>query len=861
MSFLHLYYTSSKTGINGHSGFQTYSMSPGISPQEQEEIERIGVYAPPNGFPQMADEETIEHTYPKSFYFYPLNSGRYAIGMSQYVGKDYSGRFGNYFSDTVVFDKEAFKGLPIEYFQSTAFRDKLTKEEEESLNRPKPLEVSPQLLRGEALNRLSVLQFLQQGDRSEQLKKLISALMSYQQDKRRIVIIDKDENIPYWIGAVSSVFPKAFALNISFTTYTNDPIRQNALICGVHHKETPSPMWNQQFYVFDFIRGNLSPVGQNRYADTVVDLLLDDQKELGEFLSFIAMTRWNSIDIHLNELLQLYKLVVYGPQSLDFDELKEALSMVGILKDQAGIIAITDLLLKRWGKNNDEIDSFVVEMPTESMEAIAQWWFKVAGLTNDEDHLKLAVSFFYKSWTQLLIDHGEHHQGAMSYYKHIMEKNKDNHSFSFIALAPRRLEEVYGLCKTENAQLLPLFIEDFVQHAQRLNLDETGLEKEHQTYLFQMLNLAVELKIELPSICQNLSLLQQTFLQIVKTLVIHYGDNGRSSDKTYLLSSCLSSIEEGKMNGQYFMKHLLQNKYIKESIISLLQNRMNESKTNTPITSFIPLQKGLLSQADDLQEIAKELLNHCIQELQLIPSSETFLKESELLLSSENLMNLLSDDDRIRFIELLEQRLPFSDESSRYTTLLEKLEVQTSALNSRSSVNLSKLLIMLMGLEKQKELKTDFLLFIRKQVGALTKEQYHDLLIWRGPLLIQLAQKKNRLLVMLFEALNCSENDEVFFKAITQQTTRLGKSSRATVLAAFCHCLVKNKKKLSSEQISYFEQHTALFKTVKEEAAKLHNAEGTVVYLMKVSAKLPEQKEDSLFGKVKSLLKGRKNGE
>jgi len=852
MSFLHHYYTSSKTGIHGGTGFQTYSMSLGITAQEEEEINRLGMYTTPTGLSQMADETAIEQMYPKSFYFYPLKSGRYVMGLSQYIGRDYSGRFGNYFTHSVVFEKNDLQGFPIEFVQSQAFRAGLTVEEQESMDRPKPLPSTAQFPKTEIINTASVLQFLQRENRSERLKQLISAVIGYQQDKRRLVIIDRGENIPYWIAAVQYVLPEAFALGIPFTTYTNDPMRQNALICGVYHNETPSPLWEQQFYVFDFIRNQVSPVEQNRYSDTVVDLFLDDRKELIQLQSFIELTGWNKIDKHLNELLQLYRLTYYGSQSMEPNELREALSVIEILEDQHGAVAITDLMLKGWAKDNTELEGFVLDVPSDFMQVITQWWFRVASLTNKNEHLKLAASFFYKSWTQLLIEKGEHHQETMLYYHNMMESNKDNPAFSILALEPERLTEVYGYCKTENSHLLPLFIADFVQHAQRLNRDWDKLDKK---WMLQMLHLAVAHKIDLSGIFQSLSKLEEAFVQTIGLLVEHYRTTQEREHEEYLLTSCLKGIEEGKMSSQQFAKLILHGEAIKMAVIGLLQKQMEESQSS--ITFLVQLQERLLSHADYGQMITEELLQRSVQELLFIQGN-AFLSEAKQLLTNKDLMNLVKESDRILLMESVEQKLPFSNEISQWIDLLQVLEIYRNSLPLKSSLNLSKLLRLLMGLENQKDMKTEFLTFLKEQVGELTKEQYDSLLLWRFPLLSQLAYKKSRLLIMLYESLHCSENEEIFFEMIMNQSTRVGKNSKAVLLAAFIHCLVKHKKELTERQLNYFIENSSLFKKVKEEASKLSNAEQTNAYLAKVQDKIPDKKEGSLISRVKSFLKPEK---
>ena len=102
MKVLQLIYTSCKKGMSGDAGFGTYSMSEGISNEEKREIEGIVAYEQTQEAKKIKKptESQIENPelFPVSFIFFRLNSGRFCIAQSKYIGLDYSDRYGNFFA-------------------------------------------------------------------------------------------------------------------------------------------------------------------------------------------------------------------------------------------------------------------------------------------------------------------------------------------------------------------------------------------------------------------------------------------------------------------------------------------------------------------------------------------------------------------------------------------------------------------------------------------------------------------------------------------------------------------------------------------------------------------------------------------
>ena len=99
MKALQVFYTSCRRGSAPGPGFQIRAFTLGIQAEELREIERRGVYRPPRGAALMPSDEEIARDFPRALRYYPLNSGRWALTLASYTGRDYSGRWGNFFNE------------------------------------------------------------------------------------------------------------------------------------------------------------------------------------------------------------------------------------------------------------------------------------------------------------------------------------------------------------------------------------------------------------------------------------------------------------------------------------------------------------------------------------------------------------------------------------------------------------------------------------------------------------------------------------------------------------------------------------------------------------------------------------------
>ena len=73
-----------------------YSRSEGLSDEECTAIKDSMQYLAPKELPFSPTEQEINDIFPFSFAYFILPTGRGCIAQSTYLGKDYSGRYGNY---------------------------------------------------------------------------------------------------------------------------------------------------------------------------------------------------------------------------------------------------------------------------------------------------------------------------------------------------------------------------------------------------------------------------------------------------------------------------------------------------------------------------------------------------------------------------------------------------------------------------------------------------------------------------------------------------------------------------------------------------------------------------------------------
>jgi hypothetical protein len=258
MTFRQVYYTSCTRGLRQTRGFQIHAATPGIDPKHCEAVERLSLYTPPPSFPTRPTAEDLRD-FPVVLLHEDLGGGMHVLAQTRYVGTDYSGRYGNYFTHSLLSDAEAFEqepALPVELWGSPAW----VSTEQEDTHLPPMMALRP----GTAVTRDRVARFLQAPHRARRLPAFLACVEQALETRRRILIVDHEDGEPggyaaaLWIAAASYALPRRLALKLTFDTYVRNPYQSSALLCGLlGGRDTDfafaSHEVQQQFYVFDFV--------------------------------------------------------------------------------------------------------------------------------------------------------------------------------------------------------------------------------------------------------------------------------------------------------------------------------------------------------------------------------------------------------------------------------------------------------------------------------------------------------------------------------------------------------------------------------------------------------------------------------
>jgi len=288
MTFGQTYYTSCQQGLRGGKGFQINAATDGLDPSVLQQLERLGLYVPPVSAPSRPTPEEIQQ-FPVSLFFQCLSEGAAVFGQARYTGEDYSGRFGNYFTHSLVSTRpeEDLKEqgiLPIQLWGS----DLWITEESATTSLPSLVELEA----GTLITPDRVATFLHEDDRLAHLPAFLTAVESALTCGRRLVIVDKTDAIALWISAASFALPHHLVLKLTFNTYVKNPYQNDFLIVGT---TTDSDFGfarheiDHQFSVFDFKDNRLSLFSETTaFARMVAAAYASDLvREIAEFAGLV----------------------------------------------------------------------------------------------------------------------------------------------------------------------------------------------------------------------------------------------------------------------------------------------------------------------------------------------------------------------------------------------------------------------------------------------------------------------------------------------------------------------------------------------------------------------------------------------
>ncbi len=396
---LQLHYTSCRRGRSGNAGFQVRALSAGITPDEQREIERRGVYRPPRDAPEDAGAEAITRDFPVALRFYTLESGRRALTRSCYSGRDYSGRWGNYFAHTLVFDNGSAPPLwPIDYYEWPHWHQGL-EPAEDTEETPPPLpaidlgEVEP----AESFTFEEISAFLrEESGRAELLARMGRAVLLSLEDSRAVVIRDKAINNPYWIASIQKLFPPLHAAELSYSSYQEDP-RDCATVnatAGETDFTFGDPERRYQFYMFDLAGGRHSEVPEAAdYPAAAARWLAEGPAELERFFEFMQLFAHRKVEPQLLSALHLFELYRRRDRHLEGEALAAMIRFAARWARPEGRVELMEVIAAAVERSGGL-------RRTEDYDGVIRFLAEGAAATGQPRHRELTFSV----WLQLLDD-------------------------------------------------------------------------------------------------------------------------------------------------------------------------------------------------------------------------------------------------------------------------------------------------------------------------------------------------------------------------------------------------------------------------------------------------------------------------
>ncbi len=264
MPVLQQYYTSYNNEIARNVGYQVKATSPGISPQLQQEIDRLISYRIP---PSMDERAIAIHPIALRYMYDSERPNESIFLCSQSTGSDPNGRPGNFFAHTIVTEPDIFASVPpILYWKSSFWQNKDT----QSRSHIDSLPILPTFDVEPSFDIEGMWDFLDQGKRREWLYKLLCAVIHCNKTYRRIVILDTTDNVVWWVAVISSLLPPDYRPLLSFATYFHDPTASPFMITGITNDVFRSSQnMYSSYFVLNTGEDRCSDVEGSLYAEVV----------------------------------------------------------------------------------------------------------------------------------------------------------------------------------------------------------------------------------------------------------------------------------------------------------------------------------------------------------------------------------------------------------------------------------------------------------------------------------------------------------------------------------------------------------------------------------------------------------------
>ena len=254
-----LHYTACRHGQGQGSGFQIRAQSTGLEPGDAAELVRLGLHTAP------------EHTpCPVALRVLTLASGRPALQRSVYLGQDYSGREGNFFTHSLVFPAACSRPDPFRVWQWPGWVNSLDEAGGDTAP-PDPLPAldADQLATlplCDPFDAMRLARFLRADPlRTPLFEQLLGCLALPDGARRPIILRDAADHLLPWLACLWQALPPEQAAGLALSTYQGEPSSRFDLM-GTVTGTRCEPLPPNVFALFD-VQTNLQPELPPRMAD------------------------------------------------------------------------------------------------------------------------------------------------------------------------------------------------------------------------------------------------------------------------------------------------------------------------------------------------------------------------------------------------------------------------------------------------------------------------------------------------------------------------------------------------------------------------------------------------------------------
>lgn len=327
-------FTSSARGISKGGGLGLHSYNRTCSDMELREFEQGFCH-----YSYQGDSSEIPNL-PKKMLYKKIDGDRYLLASVTYLGKDYlkeQGRMGNLLSHMYSFERKDLTKYPMEFCASPDFRYEMESDEVDGSRRVEYLSEVSGVRTGTKVMRETVQAFLEAEPwRIDFFRNLLAAVF-HRDAVHKVILSDSHEHILMWLAAVEFALPLQCAIELSFSSYEENPMISEfdirGMASGLSVGSCEEYAASGQYYVFD---GNHQAYPKFDITEGYFQYgILFGIDSIQGFCDFMKSYGYYGVDMDICAGYNLYQMVQGGMDLLGEKEFQDAVSFESKYGDRA----------------------------------------------------------------------------------------------------------------------------------------------------------------------------------------------------------------------------------------------------------------------------------------------------------------------------------------------------------------------------------------------------------------------------------------------------------------------------------------------------------------------------------------------